>query len=562
MNETDPLLDALVRWEESRAQGKDLAPEELCPHDPSLWEALRPRLEKRRRLEPFFALATIASEGASSSCPVPLIPGYEILEVVGRGGMGMVYKARQGKLNRLVALKMILSGAPPSDLARFRTEAEAVASLEHPNIIRIYEVGECAGHPYLVLEWADGGNLAQHLAGTPLPARSAAALLLPLARAAAFAHVRGIVHRDLKPANVLLSVVSGPLSGAKTAGQLTTDNGQRTMPKIADFGLAKRLDADQGHTQTGAVLGTPHYMAPEQAQGRTRHVGPATDVYALGAVLYEMLTGRPPFVGSSLLETLEQVRERDPVPPSQLQPAVPPDLEVICLKCLHKRPTDRYAGADELAADLQAYLDGEPIRARPLSTRDQIVRAIRHHNLDERVASAGTFLLLWVPVCLLAHLAAYTFFGASPRFPVIITAVSILTVLCVPVATMAVNLSFRAIPRAIQQRLRNVWGAHFVAAWLAPLVVWLVVGPDQLLLVYPVWQLLGGLTFLANADRLGLHHVGGGVAFTGAVLSALAPSWAPLILSTFASLQMGSLGLLFRRASRAGRQEQDQRPGG
>jgi hypothetical protein len=334
------------------------------------------------------------------------------------------------------------------------------------------------------------------------------------------------------------------------------------VPRIADFGLAKRLDADQGHTQTGAVLGTPHYMAPEQALGRTRHVGPATDVYALGAVLYEMLTGRPPFVGSSLLETLEQVREHDPVPPSQLQPAVPPDLEVICLKCLHKSPADRYAGADELAADLQAWLDGEPIRARPSSTVDLIVRAIRHHNLDERVASVGTILLLWIPVCLLAHLAVYAFFRALPRFPVIITAVSILTVVCVPVATLAANPSFPAFPRAVQQRLRNVWGAHFVAALLAPLVVWLVAGPDQLLLVYPVWHLLAGLAFLACADLLGLHHLGGGVAFTGAVLGALAPSWAPLILATFASLQMGSLGLLFRSVRRAGRQEEDQRPGG
>jgi hypothetical protein len=326
--------------------------------------------------------------------------------------------------------------------------------------------------------------------------------------------------------------------------------------------LAKRLDADQGQTQTGAVLGTPHYMAPEQAQGRTRHVGPATDVYALGAVLYEMLTGRPPFVGSSLLETLEQVREHDPVPPSQLQPAVPPDLEVICLKCLYKSPVDRYASADELAADLQAFLDGEPIRARPSSTRDLIVRAIRHHNLDERVAASGTFLLLWIPVCLLAHLTAYAFFSASPRFPVIITAVSLLTVLCVPVATMAANPSFRAIPRAIQQRLRNVWGAHLVASLLAPLVVWLVAGPDQLLLVYSIWPLLAGLAFFAYADLLGLQHLGGVVAFTGSVLSALAPSWAPLILATFASVQMGSLGLLFRRASRASRPEEDQRPGG
>jgi serine/threonine protein kinase len=553
MNEPDPLLEALVRWEELRAQGKDLDPEQLCPGEPTLWEALRRRLAKRRRLSPFLALQTTVAGGASAGSPLPLIPGYEILEVVGQGGMGIVYKARQVKLNRLVALKMILSGAPPADLARFRTEAEAVAGLEHPNIIRIYEVGEYAGHPYLVLEWAEGGNLAGHLSGAPLPARSAAGLLLPLARAAAFAHERGILHRDIKPANVLLrSLEQG--AAAVPSGQQPRGSSvpafAPAVPKLADFGLAKRLDADQGHTQTGVVLGTPCYMAPEQAEGK-KDLGPAADVYALGAILYEMLTGRPPFLGSSVLETLEQVCEHDPVPPSQLQPAVPHDLEVICLKCLHKSPADRYAGADELADDLRAYLDGEPIRARSLSAVEQVIRAIRHHNLDERVASAGTFLLLWAPVCLLAHLAAYAFCGASPRFPVLIAAVSILTVVCVPLATIALNPTFRALPRAAQQRLRNVWGAHFVAGLLAPVLVWLVAGADQLLLVYPVWGLLVGLAFFACADLLGLYHLAGGVAFAGSVLSAVALPWAPLILATFASLQMALQGLFLRRAGRA-----------
>jgi hypothetical protein len=235
---------------------------------------------------------------------------------------------------------------------------------------------------------------------------------------------------------------------------------------------------------------------------------------------------------------------------------------VICLKCLHKSPADRYTSADELAADLRAYLDGEPIHARSLSTLEQFIRAVRRNNLANRGAVAGIFLLLWAPLCLLAHLAIYVFFRTSWHFPVMIIAVSILTALCVPLVTIAANPANRALPRATRQRLRNVWGAHFVAALLAPLLVWLVVGSDQLLVVYPMWQLMAGLAFFACADLLGPHHLQGAVAFAGSVLSAVAPSWAPLILATLASLSMALLGLFLRRASGGGRQEEEQQTGG
>ncbi|HEV3258733.1 MAG TPA: serine/threonine-protein kinase, partial [Gemmataceae bacterium] len=296
---------------------------------------------------------------SAASPPAP--GGYEILEELGRGGMGVVYKARQVALNRLVALKTILAAehAGPEQRARFRTEAEAVARLRHPNIVQIHEVGEQGGRPFLSLEFIEGGSLAARLDGTPWPAAEAAQLIEALARAIHAAHQQGIVHRDLKPANILLSLVPGLLSFAEEHGQGTTDEGQRAIPKITDFGLAKLLDGEPGVstpgglTVSGAVLGTPSYMAPEQAEGKSGKVGPLADQYALGAILYELLTGRPPFRGATLLETLAQVCGQEPVPPHLLQPRVPRDLETVCLKCLQKEPHKRYPSAHDLADDLR-----------------------------------------------------------------------------------------------------------------------------------------------------------------------------------------------------------------
>jgi serine/threonine protein kinase len=276
----------------------------------------------------------------------PRLVGFEILGELGRGGMGIVYRARQQSLGRVVAVKMLRpdSGAGPEELARFRREAEAVAVLRHSNFVHIYDIGAQDGRPFFVLEYVEGGSLARRLAGQPLPPRQAAELLETLARAIHCAHQRGIVHRDLKPANVLL-MADG-------------------TPKIADFGLVKKLDATVDQTRTGAVMGTPSYMAPEQALGRTRDIGPATDIYALGAILYELLTGRPPFQGATVLYTLSQVVHEPPVPPSRLQPQVPPDLETICLRCLQKEPAQRYATAEGLAQDLCRFLASEPLVGR------------------------------------------------------------------------------------------------------------------------------------------------------------------------------------------------------
>jgi eukaryotic-like serine/threonine-protein kinase len=272
--------------------------------------------------------------------------GYAILGELGRGGMGIVYKALHRRLNRLVALKMIRGGVHADDIqiVRFKIEAEAVAALRHPNILQIYEIGESNGLPYVALELLDGGSLADRLKGTALAPRKAAEWMVPLALAMETAHRAGIVHRDLKSANILFTVDG--------------------VPKITDFGLAKRLEVDEGQTHTGQVMGTPSYMAPEQARGDTKTVGPPADIYALGAMLYEMLTGRPPFKGISAMETVKQVIEVEPVAPSRVQFRVPRDLETICLKCLQKEPRKRYATAKEMADDLNRYLVGEPIRAR------------------------------------------------------------------------------------------------------------------------------------------------------------------------------------------------------
>jgi WD40 repeat protein len=288
--------------------------------------------------------------------------------------MGVVYKARQTRLNRIVALKMVLAGsyAGEAELARFRTEAEAIARLQHPNIVQVHEVGEHEGRPYFSLEFCAGGSLEKRLHGTPLPPEEAAGLLETLARAVHAAHEHRIVHRDLKPANVLLASaqppgVESPVPGVPAPAE------SWGAPKITDFGLAKKLD-EAGQTASGAVMGTPSYMAPEQAGGRAREIGPATDVYALGAILYECLTGRPPFKAATLMDTLVQVVADDPVPPRRLQPKVPRDLETICLKCLHKQPPGRYATAQELADDLRRFRAGEPVRARPAGAAERAVK--------------------------------------------------------------------------------------------------------------------------------------------------------------------------------------------
>jgi serine/threonine protein kinase len=298
---------------------------------------------------------------------------YDLLEQIARGGMGVVYKARQRSLNRIVALKLILSGQLASDdeIQRFHTEAEAAANLDHPGIVPIHEVGVREGQHFFSMGYVDGQSLAARISAGPLPPREAATLVRTVAEAVHYAHQAGVIHRDLKPANILLD----------RAGH----------PRVTDFGLAKRVQGDSHLTGTGQILGTPSYMPPEQAGASADQVGPASDVYALGAVLYAVLTGRPPFSAASPLDTVIQVLEQDPVSPRQLNAAVPRDLETIALKCLEKSPTRRYATAQDLADELGRYLAGEPIEARPISPDERLWRWCRRH--PARAVAAGTVLL-------------------------------------------------------------------------------------------------------------------------------------------------------------------------
>jgi eukaryotic-like serine/threonine-protein kinase len=334
------------------------------------------------------AQGTVARpEGMATGEAVPADPpsGYEVLEVVGEGGMGVVSKALQIGLGRLVALKQIrpefLAGW--DGVARFRRESEAAARLRHPNIVPIYDVGWWAGVPYYSMEYVEGGTLRDRLADGPIDPRASARLVETLARAVQHAHDAGVVHRDLKPGNVLLAPDLG-------------------CPKISDFGLAK-LDNDASRTRSGAILGTPGYMAPEQAAGDSSRVGPSSDVYALGAILYEALTGRPPFQASTILETLELVRAAEPTPPRQLRGNIPRDLATVALKCLEKSPDRRYVSAGTLADDLRRHLDGEPIVARAVSTPERLAKWARRRPWQAISAALGVVVLLGAMAGTLAH---------------------------------------------------------------------------------------------------------------------------------------------------------------
>jgi tRNA A-37 threonylcarbamoyl transferase component Bud32 len=345
---------------------------------PAATDGVCPRCEFAVALE--LPLPFASAPGAAPESALKHFGDYELLEELGHGGMGVVYKARHTQLNRIVALKLLLLGQFSSAAAvrRFQREAQAAAALRHPNIVALHDIGEVAGQPYFTMEFVEGRSLAALLRDGPLSARQAAEYGRAIADAMSAAHAAGIIHRDLKPSNIVLDPFG--------------------QPRVTDFGLAKRLDAKSeiDLTLTGQILGSPNYLAPELAAGKIHELSSASDLFSIGAILYECLTGRPPFIAPTLQETLFLLRDADPVPPRVLNPRLPRDLETICLKCLEKEPAHRYASAQELADELGRFLKEEPIQARPVSRAEKVWRWRRRKPALASFAAATALLLLAV----------------------------------------------------------------------------------------------------------------------------------------------------------------------
>lgn len=450
---------------------------------------------------------------------------YELLTELGRGGMGVVYRARQRSLDRIVALKMLHRGplASTVDQARFRAEAEAIARLDHPHIVPVYEVGDEAGQPYFSMKHIDGTTLARELVEGPIDGRRAARLLLPVARAVQYAHDRGVLHRDLKPSNILLDADD--------------------RPHVSDFGLAKRIEEDIQLTRSGAILGTPSYMPPEQAAGTRGRLGPASDVYGLGTILYHMLTGRPPFQAASAVDTVLMVLEQDPLPPRLLNAKADRDLEMVALRCLQKPPELRYARAGDLADDLEAFLAGEPVSARSGGFSEVLARVFRETHHVSVLENWG-LLWMWHSLVLLVLCLVTNWFqwrGVESRM-------TYLLLWSVGLSTWAAifwGLRRRAGPVTfVERQIAHVWATSVISSTsLYAVEYWMGL---PVLELSPVLALFAGGVFFVKAGILtGAFYIPSAILFLTALPMAIYPEWAHTIFGVITALCFFIPGLKF-----------------
>src|SRR5262245_36426362 len=524
------LLNELT---EQRRRGQDIDPEAVAREHPDLADEFS-RLWAAVQLVECYGNSTVAHETPSAPAadrmPLPRPFGeFELLEELGSGGMGVVYKARQREPERLVALKLMLAGklATPEERARFQAEAKMAARLNHAGIVQVYDVGECDGQIYFSMQYIDGTTLTRRIAAGPLPPREAARIVAAVARAVQHAHENGVVHRDLKPSNVLLD-----------------RDGQ---PHVMDFGLARRVEGGESLTRTGAIVGTPSYMAPEQAEGK--RATSACDIYSLGAVLYHLLTGKPPFQAASVLDTLLLVREQELVEPRRLNPKVDRDLEWICLKALEKRPEDRYQTAGELANHLEAFLHGETPPVWP-SNMSYFVHRMLRPTMHAPVLENWGALWMWHSLmamfqCVLTAVLAWR--GVQDRWPyLMIWGVGLLIW-----AGIFWALRRRAGPVLfIERQIAHVWGAAIFAT-ITVFFVEILLGYDVLSLS-PILAVLAGAVFMVKAGMLSGEFYFAAVAsfLTAVPMALLMPDHAWLAILIFGAVTAGSFfvhGLRYHR---------------
>jgi serine/threonine protein kinase len=482
---------------------------------------------------------TSADEEIAAPFSVRRFGDYELLAEIARGGMGIVYRARQLSLDRVVALKMILGGrlAQADDVTRFRTEAAAAANLSHPNIVAVYEIGAIEGQHFFSMKLIEGQSLAHRLRDGPLPGRTAARYVAQVARALHHAHRHGILHRDVKPSNIMIDADD--------------------QPHITDFGLAKRI-GDSGQTRTGAVLGTPSYMAPEQASGRIHDLGPGCDVYGLGAVLYEAVTGRPPFRSESPMDTLVKVVDNEPVPPTLLNPKVDRDLETICLKCLEKDPKRRYPSAEALAQDLEHYVNGEEISARSFNVLDRLARTLGRSHHAPAFATWSTMIMVIAVIVLVGHSLVFLLYQTGQSATVIFwmkvaqfTAIGYVFWL---------NRGSRILPTTPAERLLWTIWIGYVTAWFVSLgamrsllqlqiIVPNPEGPHLAgdLALYPFAAVISGLAFfIMGSNYWGRLYAFGTGFFLLAVSMPLYIEWAPLVFGVWWAITLAATAFHLR----------------